>query len=260
MQQSRTNTLSVRDTLRSLPVLFAALLAVVGGVDLLLLLQPTLLDHWSHAFRSALSLHPVIAPATHVLAAALAGISVVLSSAAAIFVASALSSAPHVTLAPAWISLCMLSVARVDRPLPLPMSTPLFIALSAVLFIAASTMLRSGSRVGGVFGWVLIATPLVLFAIPYVSAPGAPAFASDAWALAGALTLSASGAVASAFVNSGKRGPREVKGLEGVDVVNELFAQVERAERSETRVAELERRLSQYERAQGDRGTLRSAR
>jgi len=260
MPQPRTHTFDRREVLRSLPVLLTALLAVVGGVDWLLVSQPALLDRWSHAFRSAVSLHPVISPATHVLAATLAVAAVVSSSAAAIFVARAVRAAPHVTIAPAWISLCMLSAARVDRPLPLPMSAPLFIALSAVLFIAASTLLRSGSRAGGVFGWILVVAPLVLFAGPYAAAPGAHAFGADAWSLAIALVLSASGAIGSAYVRSEPRGPREVQGLEGVDVVDELFAQVERAERSEARVAELERKLSQYERPPTDRGTLRRVR
>ena len=248
MQQPRANAFDLGDMLRSLPVLLGALLAVVGAVDLLLSLQPALLDRWSHAFRSALSLRPVLSPVTHVLAATLAVASVVLSSAAAIFVARAVRAAPHVTIAPAWVSLCLLSAVRLERPLPLPMSTPVFIALSAVLFIGGSTLLRSGSRAFGAFGWALIAGPLVTFAIPYLSPPGVHAFTVEAWQLLAALLLSASGAIGSAFVRSMPLGPREVKGLEGVDVVNELFAQVERAERSEARVAELERKLGQHER------------
>jgi hypothetical protein len=253
MQQPRANTFDAREVLRSLPVLLAALLAVVGAVDLLLLLQPALLDRWSHAFRSALSLRPVLAPATHVLAATLAVSSVVLSSAAAIFVARAVRAAPHVTIAPAWVSLCLLSAARLERPLPLPIPTPVFIVLSAILFIGGSTLLRSGSRAFGVFGWALIAAPLVSFGLPYAMAPGAHAFGAESWRLMAALLLSASGAIGSAYVRVASRGPREVKGLEGVDVVDELFAQVERAERSEARVAELERKLGQYERPQAAR-------
>ena len=260
MQEPRSSTFDGPQLLRSLPVLLSSLLAVIGAVDLLLMLQPALLDRWSHAFRSAMSLRPVLSPVTHVLAATLAIACVVLSSAAAIFVARAVRAAPHVTIAPAWISLCMLSAARVEGPLPLPMSTPLFIALSAVLFIAASTLLRSGSRSGGLLGWGLLGAPLFLFALPYVSASGANPFGRDAWALASALALSASGAIGAAFVRGADepRGPREVKGLEGVDMVEELFAQVERAERSEARAAELERKLAQYE--PPTRGTLRRVR
>ena len=255
MPQPRANTFDFRETLRSLPILLAALLAVVGAVDLLLLLQPGLLDRWSHAFRSAVSLRPVLSPATHVLAATLAVASVVLSSAAAIFVARAVGAAPHVTIAPAWVSLCLLTAAQLERPLPLPISTPAFIALSGVLFIGGSTLLRSGSRAFGVFGWLLIAGPLVVFGSPYAMTPGAHVFGAEAWQLAAALVLSASGAIASAFVREGPRGQREVKGLEGVDVVDELFAQVERAERSEARAVELEQRLQKYE-----GGPLRRAR
>ena len=37
--------------------------------------------------------------------------------------------------------------------------------------------------------------------------------------------------------------PQQAAGLEGVDVVEELFTQVERAERAEARAADLERQL-----------------
>jgi hypothetical protein len=59
------------------------------------------------------------------------------------------------------------------------------------------------------------------------------------------LGLSAIGVVLAAFMSmSGRaRSADPAADLEGVDVVDELFAQVERAERSEARVAELERQL-----------------
>lgn len=248
MQPARTTSFEARDMLHNLPVLLAALLAVVGAVDVLLLWQPAFMDRWSHAFRSALSLRPVLSPATHALAATLAVLSVASSSAAAIFVARAVRAAPHITIAPAWVSMCLLSTVRLEWPLPLPMATPVFVALSAVLFIAASALLRSGSRAFGVFGWALVLAPLLVFASPYITAPGVHTLGVEGWQLGAALVLSASGAIASAYVRSTPRGPREVHGLEGVDVVDELFAQVERAERSEARVTELEQKLRQYER------------
>jgi hypothetical protein len=227
-------------------VLLSALLIVTAAVDIFMMVQPALVERWSHAFRSALSLHPVISPATHVLASTLAVASIVSSSAGAIFVVRAVRAAPHVTVAPVWISLCMLSAARVERPLPLPMSTPLFIVVTAMLFIAASTLLRSGSRLGGLLGWGCLSAPIAVFAVPYLTAPGAIPSGAAAWTFVVALVLSASGAIGSAFVRSRVEGQREVEGLEGVDLVNELFAQVERAERSEARVAELEQKLRAY--------------
>ena len=61
---SRSSTHDFRHTLRSLPVMFTALLAVVGAVDLFLLSQPKLLEHWSMELRHVLSVLPIAAPAT----------------------------------------------------------------------------------------------------------------------------------------------------------------------------------------------------
>jgi hypothetical protein len=245
---SRANTFEARDWLRILPALLSALLIVTAAVDIFMMVQPALLERWSEAFRKAFSLHPMVSPSTDVLASSLAVASVVFSSAAAIFVVRAVRAAPHLTLAPVWISVCLLSAARVERAMPLPTSTPLFLAVTAVLLIAASALLFTGSRVSTLLGWCLVAAPLVCFALPYVAAPGVNRFGADAWTFALALGLSASGAIGCAYVRSRARGARDTEELDGVDVLDELFVQLERAERCEAHIVELERKLKEYER------------
>jgi hypothetical protein len=232
--------------LRSLPATLAALLVAVFAVDILLAFQPTWLDALSHAWRSMFAMRPVLAPASNVLAASLAVVSVVISGALLLGFSRAVAVAPHASLAPAWVALCMLSVLRVTAPLPLPMSLPLFGVLSALLFVGACSALCSGSRAGNVFGWMLVAAPLVVFAASYGSAArGAFSFGRDAVLLLLGLSLSAVGVVLLAFMRTRAQGSSEAE-LEGLDVVDELLAQLERAERSEARVAELERQLSAY--------------
>jgi hypothetical protein len=229
--------------------MLAALLAVVFAVDLLLALQPALLDDLSHAWRSAVTMRPVLAPAANVLAAALAVACVVVSSALLLVFSRAAAVAPQLSVAPAWVALCMLSVFRVEGPLPLPlpMAMPLFAALSALLFVGASVALCSGSLPGVFCGWMLAAAPLVVLGAGYASSPhGAYAFGRDAGLFVAGLSLSAAGVVLLSFMRTRARRVREVPGLDGVDVVDELFTQIERAERSEARVAELERQLSAY--------------
>jgi len=186
-------------------------------------------------------------PMSNVLAAALAVASVVMTSAVLLFFARAAQVAPHLSLAPAWVALCLLSVVRVDALLPLPMSVPLFVGLSGLLFVGASTALCSGSLLGLVSGLMLVAAPLFVLGVGYASAsPGAYAFGRDAGLFVAGLVLSAAGVLLLSFLRNRKPHGREQPGLDGVDVVDELFTQVERAERSEARVAELERQLNAY--------------
>lgn len=240
---SRSSSNELQHTLRSLPVMFAALLAVVGAVDVLLLTQPKLLAQWSMALRRMVSVAPVPAPAMQLLAAALAACCVVLCAAAAILVAKAVQAAPHATIGPVWVSLCMVAIARVPHVLQLPMSLPIFLSLTGIFFISAPTFLSLGGHVGKLFGWTLLFAPIVLFVSPYVIAAKGHALDDSAWTLLLGLVLSAGGALASAWVQRGAHDPRQVQGLEGVDVVDELFTQVERAERAESRVADLERQV-----------------
>lgn len=243
MGQTRAQSSSF-ELVRSLPLLLVALLSIVGAVDLFLMWQPALLDEWSHSFRSLLGTRPMLAPATNVLAASLAVACIVIASTVAIVFARAVRAAPHLTIAPAWIAFCMLCAARLHGPFPLPISAPLFIALSALLFVGASALLRWGSRASELFGWLLLVTPLSLFGGSFAyAARGAAAFGADAGLLTAALVLSAVGAVASALTRQREASPYEVPGLEGIDVVAELTAQVDRAEQSEARVAELEKLL-----------------
>ena len=258
MSQSEARSFDGPEIWRSLPVMLTAVLAVVVGVDVVLTFQPAWLDELSHAWRSMVAMRPVLAPAANALAASLAIASVVIASAVLLAFARAAKVAPHISLAPAWISLCMLSVIRVHDPLPLPMSLPLFAALSALAFVGGCTALCSGSRAGMFFGCMLVALPLLVFGRGYIETPRATfPFGRDAEQLLAGLAASALGVVLLAVMHRG-RGTNDVPELEGVDVVQELFSQVERAERAEARVAELERKLSAYTRPQT--GALRRVR
>jgi hypothetical protein len=256
MSHSRARTFDGTDWLRTLPPMLGALLATVLAVDMVLAFQPTWLDEFSRAWGSAVATRPVLNPVANALAASLVVASVVISSAVLLAFSRAVVLAPHVSILPAWIALCMLSVIRVHAPLPLPIPVPLFAGLSALLFVGASTALRSGSRASTIFGWMLVAVPLIVFGASYVNASHTEfPFGRDATLLLVGLLLSGLGVVLLAFVQ-----PRALGGgdLDGIDAVEELFSQVERAERSEARVAELERQLSAYMRPQSGGSRTRS--
>ncbi|MET0389036.1 MAG: hypothetical protein ABW321_23885 [Polyangiales bacterium] len=244
MRSSRASTLNSPDLVRSLPIMLVALSIVVGAVDLLLALQPVLLDEWSHGFQRVVTAHPMLAPAADVLAAALAAALIVIASAVGIAYASAVRAAPQLTVAPVWIAVCMLSAAPIQAPFALPLGTSVFMSASALLFVGAASLLRASGRTSDVLGWVLLATPLLVFGVSYVYGTSQSGrYSSDVLLLSAALVLSAGGAVASAFARPRPPSEPDIPGLEGIDVVAELSTQVERAERSEARVAELERLL-----------------
>jgi hypothetical protein len=248
MSQSRARPFDGTDWLRTLPPMLGALLAAVLAVDMVLAFQPTWLDEFSRAWESAIAMRPVLNPVANALAACLVVASVVISSAVLLAFSRAVVLAPHASLLPAWIALCLLSVIRVQAPLPLPMSVLLFAGLSALLFVGASTALRSGSRGSTIFGWMLLVVPLIIFGASYANASHTEfPFGRDATLLLVGLLLSGLGVVSIAFMQPSALGGGE---LDGVDAVEELFSQVERAERSEARVAELERQLSAYMRTQ----------
>jgi hypothetical protein len=143
--------------------------------------------------------------------------------------------------------------------MPLPMSTPLFAALSALAFVGACTAFCSGARAGMFFGALLVVLPFVVLGRGYIETARATfPFARDAQQLLVGLIASALGVVLLSVMHRDGRGAHDVPGLEGVDVVEELFSQVERAERAEARAADLERQLSAHKPPQT--GALRRVR
>jgi hypothetical protein len=230
-----------------MPTLLAALLAAVVSVDMLLTLQPGFLDELSRGWQRIIAVRPMSTPITTVLAASVSVAAVVLSSALLLFFARAALIAPHATLAPAWVALWTLSVVRIPAVLPLPMSLPMFTALSALLFVGASAALCSGVRLGTLIGWMLLLSPLGLLGGSLANAARTSnPFSRETLLVTAGLLLSALGVALLSFLRKPARATRNVEGLEGVDVVDELFAQVERAERSEARCVELERQLSMH--------------
>jgi hypothetical protein len=246
MQKSSEHTLSASQFWRIAPAMLGALLVVLLAVDALLAYQPAILKDLSSAWQSLVTMQPVLAPSANVLAATLAIASVVIASAVLLVFARATAGAAHLSLTTTWVAFCMLVVAAIPTPLPLPMSTPLFAGLCALLFVGAGMLLRLGSWAGAISGWCSIALPFVLVTDGYVRAPRTEiTFGRDACELLLWLGLSAVGVVLIAYARPrGQSASGAVDGLEGVDVVEALFEQVERAERSEARVAELERQLN----------------
>jgi hypothetical protein len=241
-----TRTADFADFWRTLPILLAALLAAVVSVDMLLTFQPTWLDELSRALQRVIAMQPMAAPMASVLAASVAVVSIVLASALLLVFSRTALLAPHATLAPAWVALWTLAVVRIPAPLPLPMALQAFIALSALLFVGASAALSSGSRVSALVGYLLLISPFGIIAVSLANAPRASSIVDpDSMWVLGGLLMAAVGVALLALIRTPAK-PAGVEGLEGLDVVEELFAQVERAERSEARCAELERELRAY--------------
>lgn len=235
------------DFWRTLPTLLAALLAAVVSVDVLLTLQPAVLEELSRSWTRWVAVRPMPTPLSTVLAASVAVASIVIAAALLVFFARAALIAPHATIAPAWVALWTLCVVRIPVTLPLPMSMPAFTALSALLFVGASAALSAGTRVGAIIGVMLLISPLGLLGGSLANASRTTyPLSRDMLLVIGGLSLSAVGVALLAFLRKPAQNPRQVEGLEGVDLVDELFTQIERAERSEARCAELERQLNAY--------------
>jgi hypothetical protein len=256
MTQLRARNHEMNEFWRSLPALLTALLVVVMSVDILLTLQPAWLEELSRAWQRMIAVRPMAAPVPNVLAASISVSSVVIASALLRSFSRAVQLAPYATLGPAWVALWTLAMLRIETPMPLPMSLPLFIALSALLIVGAGVALCSGSQAGILFGWVLLLSPLATFAgCVAIASRTHPAWFQaaqalrsgaerDAMLVLGGLLVSALGMALLSVMSLRTRRIRNVEGLEGIDVVDELFAQLERAERSEARCAELEQQLA----------------
>ncbi|MDD9944875.1 MAG: hypothetical protein OXU20_27785 [Myxococcales bacterium] len=242
MRYSRTDTYDVSEFWRSLPVMLGALLSAILAVDMLLAVQPAWLGRMGQALQTAVSTQPISSRLTHVLAGSLAIGVVVISSAVLLAFMRSAVHAPQLSLSPVWVALCMFGLAVANVTPPLPMPTPVFAGLSALVTVGAGTLLWSSSRAKSVFGWVLLASPLLLVAVGHYASPRVGVGRDTAVFVTG-LALSAAGVALSALVAARHDNPNELPGLEGIDVVEELYNQIERAERSEARVVELERQL-----------------
>ena len=240
MRSSSTHSVSGPEFLRSLAATACALAAVVIAIDILLATQPALLQELSAALRTTLSVRTTALP-TDVLAGALTVTAVVITSAVLLAFSRAVQRAPAWSFGPSWVALCMLAAARADVSLFLPLGTPEFAALCALSLVGGGVALRTRSTAGTALGWFAVLLPLAV--VGAVCAEKAE-YGRDAIWLVASLALGAVGVVLIARLPSGDSGRAEIPGLEGVDVVEALFAQVERAERSEARVVELERQLA----------------
>ncbi len=246
MQRSNARGMGASELWRSFPAMLAALLLILLAVDALLAFQPALLGDLSRSWLNLVSMQPVLAPSANVLAASVAIASVVIASVVLLVFARLASGASHWAAASVWVAFCMLVVGSIQVPMPLPVPTPVFAALCALLFVGAGTMIRHGSGAATITGWCAIALPFILVADGFVRPPHAGVtFDRGAGDLVMWLGFGATGVILNAYARARGNKADEVAGLEGVDVVEALFEQVERAERSEARAAELQRQLNQ---------------
>ena len=244
--QKSANGSGASELWRIVPAMLGALLVMLLAVDALLTFQPALLKDLSGSWLKLVSMQPVLEPSANVLAATLAVASVVLASGVLLVFARVAAGAAHLALTATWVAVCMLVVATIQAPLPLPVQTPVFAALCALLFVGAGTLIRQGSAAATITGWCALALPFVLVGDGFLRPlSAATMFDRNAVELLVWLGLGAAGVGLIAHVRARGSKSSEVDGLEGVDVVETLFEQVERAERSEARVAELERQLNQ---------------
>jgi hypothetical protein len=225
-----------------------ALLAAVAVVDVLMAWQPAMFVALSEGWRRTVGVRHIAEPSTHALAAAAALLTMVISSVGLAAFARITRLAPHISLAPAWVALCTLSASRLSAAVPLPLPIPAFAALSALLFVGAGAAFRAESRGAAWLACLLSVAPLLALVAGYASAVDGPRaalypFTRDVALLFGELVACPLGVASIVRFARSERSAREVDGLEGIDVVEELFVQVERAERSEARVAQLERQL-----------------
>ncbi|HKP58362.1 MAG TPA: hypothetical protein VJV78_16670 [Polyangiales bacterium] len=231
------------DIWRVIPTMLGALLVMLLAVDAVLALQPSLLKDLSTSWQGLVRMQPVLVPSANILAATLAVTSVVISSAVLFAFSRAPAGAAHVALTSVWVAACMLVVASIHTPLPLPTSTPTFAALCGVLYVGAGTLLRQGSSGATLTGWAALALPFAFVIDGFIRLPTAGVTFRDASGLIAWLAVSATGVSLVAYAWP-RRSSTEVEGLEGVDAVESLFEQVERAERAEAKVAELQRQLN----------------
>jgi hypothetical protein len=230
------------EPLRNLPIVLISLFIVVAGVDALLALQPGILQslraYWSTPANGGTTSSALAAAAMIVGGVALS------ATALAAFIRG-VRTAPYLCITPVWVCACMLAIARLHTPLPLPVPTSAFVAISALLFVSSGVLFESPSRVSNLIGTAASLLPLTLLSIGYAFNTDAQAsFGSDSFLMLFVLALAAAGAPAIA-VACRANGAKVLGGPAATADTNlQLVELLERARLSEERAASAERRLA----------------
>jgi hypothetical protein len=230
------------EPLRALPVVLISLFVVVGAVDILIALQPSIMQ----SLRTALQGPPNAGGTSSTLAtAALIVGGVALAATTLTVFIRGVRSAPYLCITPVWVCACMLAIARLQIQLPLPVPTAAFVAVSALLFVGSGVLFETTSRMSNLIGTALSLLPLTLLSIGYALTTNTHAtFDADAMLMLFVLTLAAAGAPAIAIAcraNGAKVFGGSMPATEAMSA--QLVELLERARMSEERAVRAERQL-----------------
>jgi colicin import membrane protein len=229
------------EPLRNLPIVLISLFIVVAGVDALLALQPGILQSL-RAYFSAPASGGTTSSALAAAAMIVGGVALSATT-LAVFIRG-VRTAPYLCITPVWVCACMLAIARLHTPLPLPVPTSAFVAISALLFVSSGVLFESTSRVSNLIGTAASLLPLTLLSIGYAFNSDAQAsFGSDSFLMLFVLALAAAGAPAIA-VACRANGARVLGGQAShADTSLQVVELLERARLSEERAEHAERQL-----------------
>jgi histone H1/5 len=229
------------EPLRNLPIVLISLFIVVAGVDALLALQPGILQSL-RAYFSAPASGGTTSSALAAAAMIVGGVALSATTLAAFI--RGVRTAPYLCITPVWVCACMLAIARLHTPLPLPVPTSAFVAISALLFVSSGVLFESTSRVSNLIGTAASLLPLTLLSIGYAFNTDAQAsFGSDSFLMLFVLALAAAGAPAIA-VACRANGAKVLGGqASNADMNLQVVELIERARQSEERAAQAERQL-----------------
>jgi hypothetical protein len=231
---------------RTLPLVLISLFIMVGVVDVLLALQPGILQSVRGSWQDWTLQQGISTPWARLLAAAVSVAGVSIASAILATFLRGVQSEPFLWLAPAWVGLLAFVLARMPIVLPLPASTPLFASASGLAILGGATFLQQRSALRTLTATFLIVTPIALLCAGYFGqfdAGGAtPRFDAAAGLAMFVLVLTAIGAAliavnCNAGVQAGAGAPRELG--------EQMFELLERVKFSETRASLAEQQLQQ---------------
>ncbi len=240
MQTDRAKPVPFIESLKGLPVMLVSLFVVVGAVDLLLVIQPSVLaslrGDWQSSMPSGSGWATLLAASVIVGAIALAATTLT-------WFVRGVRAAPYLCLAPLWVGLCMLVIGRMQIELPLPLPTPAFVAICALVFVGSGVLFESRSQTNNAAGAALSALPILLLVLGYMLS--SVRFDGSAMLLLFVLAVAAAGAPVIAFAvrSSGAKLSGGPSAAADEDVSEQLVELLERARQSEERAVRAERLL-----------------
>jgi hypothetical protein len=231
---------------RSLPLVLLSLFIMVGAVDLLLAVQPALLQAMRGSWQDWTLSHGIAAPWASLLAAAGSVAGVAVASAILATFLRGVQSEPFLWLAPAWVGLCFFVLARMPIALPLPLSMQLFASTAALTVVGGASFLQQRSPLRTFTATLLLVTPIALLCAGYLgqfNAGGArPNFDAAARFAMFVLVVATAGAAAIAVACG--RGLQAGAAGSG-ELASQVLELLERVKFSETRANEAEQQLRQ---------------